>query len=416
MGLRGAKEDFPLLVNSPNLHFLDTAASSQKPKQVLDAVNSFYSNEYANVHRGSYELSQRATAKYEGSRKKIAQYLGISSSEELIFTHGTTDSINIVAEALNKSFDSTKYKSVVVTRSEHHANFVPWQSFAKANNCEFLITELSEDLRTLDLEDFKKKLLDKPYIVALSSSSNVLGNCVPWKEMASLAKQSGALVLVDFAQSVAHEKINIDECRDLIDFLSFSSHKIFGPTGVGVLWAKKEWLLATEPKRFGGDMISVVEDHQSTWNDLPWKWEPGTPPIAQAVGMAAGFDYIYSLGLEDVAAYESDLTFLAIDAFKKIEGIEIYGDLSSKKRNPLLTFNLEGVHSLDLASWLDQRGLALRSGHHCTQPLHRKLGKDSSIRASFSVYNDSRDVDALVEGVQQASIFFKKIKSKRRSR
>jgi cysteine desulfurase / selenocysteine lyase len=415
-GLKGCRSDFPLLSSHPELHYLDTAASAQKPSLVIDAISNFYSNDYANVHRGSYELSQRATTKYEESRKKIASFLGLSKEQCLIFTRGTTEAVNLVAQALAQSHQKTPLRSVLVTRAEHHANFVPWQQLAKTCGISFVISELDTALKELDLEHYRELLKKhQPSVVALSSSSNVLGNRHPWREMAKLAKAAGALVFLDLAQSVAHDSISLDEESGHVDFVAFSAHKIFGPTGIGVLWAKEEHLLGFEPTHFGGDMIHLVGDTSTSWNELPWKWEPGTPAIAQAVGFGAAIEYLTKkFSFSEIKEFETGLCAQALEGLSAVKGICIYGIPDATKRAPLVTFNLEGVHPLDLATWLDQRGLALRSGHHCTQPLHRKLGVESSIRASFSIYNDKPDVEALISGVNEAAEFFEKLRSRKK--
>lgn len=413
-GLRGCAKDFPLIEANPQLHYLDSAASSQKPKAVIESLSRFYSCDYANVHRGSYELSQRATSLYEGARSKIASFLGLKSDRQVIFTKGTTDGVNIVMQALAKKHQETPMSgAVLVLRSEHHANFVPWQQLAKTASLPFLIAELTSDKRQIDLDHFSSLVsLHKPSVVAISSSSNVLGNSHPWRQMAKIAKNHGALVFLDLAQSVAHDPVNFSKDEDLVDFAVFSAHKIFGPTGIGILWGKAEHLESLEPTHFGGDMISLVGDHSTTWNELPWKWEPGTPAIAEAVGFGAAIDYFLKFDRSEVLSFEHNLCAEAIKGLWAIEGVEIYGVLDAKLRAPLVTFNLKGVHSLDLATWLDQRGLALRSGHHCAQPLHRSLGVESSIRASFSIYNDLGDVRSLIEGVADAASFFTRLKHK----
>lgn len=417
MGLRGCANDFPLIARHPQLHYLDTAASAQKSQSVIDAISGFYQNHYANVHRGSYELSQVATSLYEGSRARVAKFMGLQGDRQVIFTRGTTDGVNIVAQALAKQHESHPLRGgVMITRAEHHANFVPWQQLALKTKKEFLIAELSADLRSVDLDNYAKLIkAHRPALVALSSSSNVLGNRHPWREMAKLAKAEGAMVFLDVAQSVAHDPLDLSRDSELLDFVVFSAHKVFGPTGIGVLWAQESYLLEWEPTHFGGDMIAVVEDHKTTWNELPWKWEPGTPPIAEAVGFGAALDYLARFDYEEIHAYEQELCSAALAGFAGIEGLDIYGTLDAALRGPLVAFNLRGVHSLDLATWLDQRGVAVRSGHHCAQPLHRALGVESSLRASFSIYNDSDDVTALLDGVREAAVFFAKIRKKKDS-
>ncbi|HVJ65146.1 MAG TPA: aminotransferase class V-fold PLP-dependent enzyme, partial [Bdellovibrionota bacterium] len=300
-------------------------------------------------------------------------------------------------------------------RAEHHANFVPWQQLARETGSPFLIAELTADKRAVNLDHYAELLKKhRPSVVAFSSSSNVLGNRHPWREMARLAKAEGALVFLDLAQSVAHDPVDLSRESELLDFVVLSGHKVFGPTGIGVLWGKEEFLSQWEPTHFGGDMISHVGDAETTWNVLPWKWEPGTPPIVEAVGFGAAVEYLTStFDFGEIHDFETALCTRALSGLQEIEGLEIYGTLDASQRGPLVAFNLKGVHSLDLATWLDQRSLALRSGHHCAQPLHRALGVESSLRASFSIYNDQDDVEALLRGVSDAANFFARLRKKK---
>lgn len=407
------KEDFPILrrqIRGKPLVFLDSGASSQKPRAVIDAISSFYETNYANVHRGVYLLSQEASELYENVRDKVCEYLGRPKTEEVIFTSGATDAVNLVATALERRDlgqfgDIGPGDDIVVTRMEHHANFVPWQQLALKKKANFKIVELTPEGR-IDMEDFKKKLSGRPKIVAFTMMSNVLGTVNPVREMATLAKKAGALVFIDGAQGVVHLDFKISDLGP-IDFLAFSAHKMCGPTGVGVLWARSEVLWAMQPYRYGGDMIAKVDDGTCTWNELPWKFEAGTPHIEGVIGFGAALDYLLALGRGNIAAHEKILTAYALKRLGAIEGLRIIGPATAESRGAVISFLVDGVHPHDLATFLDMEGIATRAGHHCAQPLMRAYGEAATIRASFYIYNTTDDVDRLAEAIIKAQDYFR---------
>ena len=399
------RSDFPILaraVHGKPLVYLDNAASSQKPRAVIDAMSRYYLQSNANVHRGVHVLSQEATDAYEGVRPKVRAFIGARHDHEVIFTRGTTESINLVATAWAR--DNLKPgDAVVVTRMEHHSNFVPWQAVAKRTGAEFRIAELKSDL-SVDLDHFSECLRGRPKIVAISMMSNVLGVLNPVAEMARMAKDAGALVLVDAAQAVAHLPVRIAELGP-IDFLAFSSHKMCGPTGIGVLWGREEVLNAMSPYQYGGDMIRRVGDRDTDWNELPYKFEAGTPAIAEVIGLGAAIDYLSGIGMEKIKAYEQWLASEVYGRMERLEGVKLV-KAAGAVRAPILNFVVDGVHPHDLAQLLDSEGVAVRAGHHCVQPLLTKLGHPATTRASFAFYNTVDEADALVEAVRKAQAYF----------
>lgn len=399
------RNDFPILdqeINGYPLVYLDSAATSQKPRQVIEAVDRYYRNDNANVHRGVHTLGNRATEGYEGARETVRKFLNASSTEEIIFTRGTTTALNLVADSYGCA-NVGKGDEIIITYMEHHSNIIPWQQLAKATGAILKYVDLEED-GTLALEKVSAAMTDRTKIVSMMYVSNVLGTMNPIKEITEIAHAHNAIMVVDAAQAAPHMKLDVQNLD--CDFLAFSGHKLCGPTGIGALYGKKELLNAMEPVEFGGEMIDFVGLYESTWKELPWKFEGGTPIIAGAIGMAAAIDYIESIGLDAIEAHEHELVAYAMEQMKQVEGLEIYGPLDSGKRAGIVTFNLEGVHPHDLATVLDMNGIAVRAGHHCCQPLMKWLEVSATARASFYLYNTKQDVDRLVEGLHIAKEYF----------
>jgi cysteine desulfurase / selenocysteine lyase len=398
----GLRPDFPLLVNNPGLHYLDSAATSQKPKVVLDALRDFYETANANPHRGAYALSVRATECYHQSRVRVAQFLGVRDSDCLIFTRGTTEGLNLVAGSWGMANVSSD-DEIVVTAMDHHANFVPWQVLAMRRGAKFTICELTQDGK-IDL-DFLSGLLNKrTKIVAVSHVSNALGTINPIAEVARLVREkTDAILVCDGAQSAPHFPVSFDSLG--VDFYAFSGHKMLGPMGIGGLIGKREMLEEMPPYQTGGDMIEFVHDDRTTWNVLPYKFEAGTPNAANAVGLAAAVEYLDKIGMDRVRSHERALMSAAQERLAAIEGLHIYGPPASE-RSGVLSFTLGDVHPHDLATILDGEGVCIRAGHHCAQPLMRRLDVPATARASFYVYNDETDIDALVAGIHKAREIF----------
>lgn len=396
---------FPVLnqeVNGHPLVYLDSAATSQKPTQVLEVVKKYYELDNSNVHRGVHTLGNRATDSFEGAREKVRKFINAKSTKEIIFTRGSTTSLNTVASSYGEA-NVEEGDEVVITLMEHHSNFIPWQQLAKRKKAKLKFIELEQD-GTISLEKVKDIITNKTKIVAITMASNVLGTINPIKEIAEIAHEYGAVIVVDAAQGAPHMPIDVQDLN--CDFLAFSGHKMCGPTGIGALYGKQEHLEKMEPIEFGGEMIDFVELYDSTWKELPWKFEGGTPNIAGAVGLGAAIDFITEIGLDKIAEHEHKLVEYAIKEMSKIEGITIYGPLDPNKRCGLITFNLEGVHPHDLATVLDMNGIAIRAGHHCAQPLMKWLKVSATARASFYIYNNEQDVDRLVEGLRIAKEYF----------
>ncbi|EPT7270186.1 cysteine desulfurase [Listeria monocytogenes] len=399
------RADFPILdqeINEKPLAYLDNAATSQKPKQVIEALTHYYEFDNANVHRGVHTLAARATDAYESARGKVAKFIHAREVAEIIFTRGTTSAINLVvdiyAEANIEAGDE-----IVISYLEHHSNLIPWQQLAKRKGAVLKYIELEED-GTISVEQAKKTIGEKTKIVALAHVSNVLGTITPIKEIAAIAHQFGAVILVDGAQAVPHMEVDVVDLD--ADFYAFSGHKMMAPTGIGALYGKRELLDAMEPTEFGGEMIDFVELYDSTWKELPWKFEAGTPIIGGAIALGAAIDYLAEVGLENIHAHEQALASYAIEEMSKIEGITIYGPKDASKRCGLVTFNLEGAHPHDIATILDEDGIAIRAGHHCAQPLMKWLDVSSTARASFYIYNTKEEIDALIDGLKLTKEYF----------
>jgi len=395
------REDFPLLASNPDLHYLDSAATSQKPRVVLDAMMYYYTHDNANPHRGAYALSARATERYHEARERIAKFVGVRDSARLIFTRGTTESLNLVATAWGRA-NVQAGDEIVVTGLEHHANFVPWQQLALGVGAKLRVCQLTSD-GGVDLDHLAALVGPRTKVVAFSHVSNALGTINPVAELSAIARRAGAIVVCDGAQAAPHLPLDIDSLD--VDFYAFSGHKMLGPMGCGVLVGRRALLEAMPPYQSGGDMIEYVGDERSTWNVLPHKFEAGTPNVADAVGLAAACDYLDALGMSAVRAHEQQITTLATERLSAIPDIRIYGP-SPDRRSGVVSFTVGDVHPHDLATILDEGGVCIRAGHHCAQPLMRRLNVPATARASFYVYNTEADVDALVAGIERARDVF----------
>ncbi|EHR7112143.1 cysteine desulfurase [Listeria monocytogenes] len=399
------RADFPILaqeINEKPLAYLDNAATSQKPKQVIEALTHYYEFDNANVHRGVHTLAARATDAYESARGKVAKFIHAREVAEIIFTRGTTSAINLVVDSYAEA-NIEAGDEIVISYLEHHSNLIPWQQLAKRKGAVLKYIELEED-GTISVEQAKKAIGEKTKIVALAHVSNVLGTITPIKEIAAIAHQFGAVILVDGAQAVPHMEVDVVDLD--ADFYAFSGHKMMAPTGIGALYGKRELLDAMEPTEFGGEMIDFVELYDSTWKELPWKFEAGTPIIGGAIALGAAIDYLAEVGLANIHAHEQALASYAIEEMSKIEGITIYGPKDASKRCGLVTFNLEGAHPHDIATILDEDGIAIRAGHHCAQPLMKWLDVSSTARASFYIYNTKEEIDALIDGLKLTKEYF----------
>ncbi|EFT4527886.1 cysteine desulfurase [Listeria monocytogenes] len=399
------RADFPILaqeINEKPLAYLDNAATSQKPKQVIEALTHYYEFDNANVHRGVHTLAARATDAYESARGKVAKFIRAREVAEIIFTRGTTSAINLVVDSYAEA-NIEAGDEIVISYLEHHSNLIPWQQLAKRKGAVLKYIELEED-GTISVEQAKKAIGEKTKIVALAHVSNVLGTITPIKEIAAIAHQFGAVILVDGAQAVPHMEVDVVDLD--ADFYAFSGHKMMAPTGIGALYGKRELLDAMEPTEFGGEMIDFVELYDSTWKELPWKFEAGTPIIGGAIALGAAIDYLAEVGLENIHAHEQALASYAMEEMSKIEGITIYGPKDASKRCGLVTFNLEGAHPHDIATILDEDGVAIRAGHHCAQPLMKWLDVSSTARASFYIYNTKEEIDELIDGLKLTKEYF----------
>ncbi|MBF6599740.1 MAG: cysteine desulfurase [Dehalococcoidia bacterium] len=400
------RRDFPILernVHGKPLVYLDNAATTQKPRSVIDRLVHYYEHENANIHRGLHTLAEEATAAYEASRLKVGEFINAEHpGQEIIFTRNTTESINLVANAWGRK-NLKPGDEIVFSAMEHHSNLIPWQLIALATGARLRFIELDESGH-LRRDDALAKIGERTKIVAITQMSNVLGTINPVKELAQLAHRAGAVVLVDGAQSVPHMPVDV---RDIdCDFLAFSAHKMLGPTGVGVLYGKRDLLEVMDPFLGGGEMIKRVTFESSTYADLPHKFEAGTPNIADVIAFAPAIDYLQALGMDAVREHERDLTQYAIDALERVEGVTVYGPKDATERGGAVTFNYGDLHPHDLSQVLDAEGVAIRAGHHCAQPLMRELGVVATARASFYVYNRTDEVDALIDALGAADRIF----------
>ena len=398
------RADFPVLdqiVNDEPLIYLDNAATTQKPQAVLDVLNHYYLHDNANVHRGVHTLAERATAEFEAARKKVQQFIHANSNKEIIFTKGTTDSLNIVAQSYGEFIQAGD--EIVISKMEHHANLIPWQQLAKRKQAVLRYIPLTADGH-LDVQAAKTIINEKTAIVALAQVSNVLGTVNPVKKIAQLAHQHQAIMVVDGAQAVAHMPVDVQELD--CDFYCFSGHKMCGPTGIGVLYGKQALLEKMEPVAFGGEMIDFVDLYESTWTELPWKFEAGTPNIASAIGLGAAIDYLEKIGMQTIHEYEQAIVAELLPKLQQIDGLTIYGPQNPAEHTAVIAFNLDHLHPHDVASALDMQGIAVRAGHHCAQPLIKELGCFATARASFYFYNTKEEADQLVAAILATKEFF----------
>ncbi|MFI5391583.1 MAG: aminotransferase class V-fold PLP-dependent enzyme [Bacteriovoracales bacterium] len=401
--IKTIRKDFPQLeelVRGRPLVYLDNAASTLKVKSVIDSIHQHFSKEVANVHRGVHFLSEQGTVKYEKSRENVAKFLNAKFPHEIIFTKGTTEAINLVASSFGTMILKPGDK-ILLSTMEHHSNIVPWQMICEKTGAKLVVIPINDKGEIL-LEEYKKLLDEKVKIVSIAYISNSLGTINPIKEMIRLAHAVGAKFMVDAAQAVAHKKVDVADLD--CDFLAFSSHKIFGPTGLGVLYGKEELLKAMPPYQGGGDMIETVTFEKTTYNELPFKFEAGTPPIAEVIALNEAIDYVQKIGFENIGKYEHDLLVYAIEELKTVPGIKLIG--TAQNKSTVISFNLEGIHPSDVGTILDQQGIAVRTGHHCTQPVMRRFGIEGTVRASFSIYNTKEEVDALVAALKKVKDFF----------
>ncbi|HZP36827.1 MAG TPA: cysteine desulfurase [Methylomirabilota bacterium] len=391
------RPDFPILTRAVNGHplvYLDSAASSQKPASVIEAIQRYYETSHANVHRSIHTLGEEATERYEAARDAVRAFIGARTREEIVFTRGTTESLNLVAQAVGRTLRPGD--EIVVSELEHHSNLVPWQMVCRDRGTVLKAIPLLPE-GYLDLDAYARLLSPRTRMVAVAHVSNVLGTINPAAQIVEQAHRVGALVCLDGAQAVPHLPVDVTAIG--ADFYAFSGHKMLGPTGIGVLHGRREVLERLEPAWGGGEMIKEVWIDHAQWNDLPWRFEPGTPPIAGAVGLHAAVEYLGKLGMAQVSAHEQALTAAALDALAPIPGVTLYGPRNPEMRGAVVAFNVEGLHPHDGAALLDQRGIAVRAGHHCAQPLMKRLRIAGTLRASFSVYNTIQDVQRLAEGV-----------------
>ncbi|MCK4041438.1 cysteine desulfurase [Streptococcus suis] len=397
------RKDFSILdqvVNDEPLVYLDNAATTQKPQQVLDVLADYYQTDNANVHRGVHTLSERATARYEAARQKVADFIQAKSSKEILFTRGTTTSLNWVAQFAKEILQPDQ--EVIISVQEHHSNIIPWQQACQQIGAKLRYVPLKDG--ELDVDSLKSILSEKTKFVSLAHVSNVLGGVVPIGEIAELVHQVGAYLVVDGAQSVPHMAVNVQELD--VDFFAFSGHKMLGPTGIGVLYGKEELLNLMSPVEFGGEMIDFVYEQSATWKELPWKFEAGTPNIAGAIGLGAAVDYLTEIGMDAIQAHEAELVDYVFPKLQAIPGLTIYGSQDLSKRTGVIAFNLDDLHPHDVATALDYEGVAVRAGHHCAQPLLRYLQVPATVRASFYIYNTKADCDKLVEAIIKTKEFF----------
>ena len=397
------RKDFPILdqiVNDEPLVYLDNAATTQKPKAVLEAVNRYYQEDNANVHRGVHTLAERATASYEAARETVRRFINASSTKEVLFTRGTTTGLNWIGRFAEEILEEGD--EVLISIMEHHSNILPWQEACRKTGAKLVYVYLKDG--GLDLEDFRKKLTDRTKFVSIAHASNVLGVINPVQEIAQLAHEKGAIVVVDGAQSVPHMKIDVQTLD--ADFFVFSGHKMAGPTGIGVLYGKEQYLNQMSPIEFGGEMIDFVYEQSATWKELPWKFEAGTPNMAGAIGLAAAIDYLEAIGMDAIERHEQDVIAYVFPKLQAIEGLNIYGSQDLAKRSGVISFNLGDLHPHDLATALDYEGVAVRAGHHCAQPLIQYLEVPATARASFYLYNTKEDCDKLVEALIKTKEFF----------
>ena len=401
------RKDFPILsrtIYGKPLVYLDNAATSQKPTSVIQSLVDYYESYNSNIHRGVHTLSMEATDRHEDARSKCTRFIGAKEDKSLIMVRNTTEAINLVAQTWGKHNISAG-DEILTTHMEHHSNLVPWQKLAEQNGASLQFIELDED-GMLNLSNIDDLITERTKLLALTHMSNVLGTINPVKELTAIAHKMGAKVLIDGAQSVPHMKVDVTDLD--CDFFAFSGHKMLAPTGIGVLYVKPEILESMEPFLFGGDMVSQVWDDTATWNDLPWKFEAGTPNIADLIGLGAAIDYLESLGMDQVREHEMALTGYALEQFDRLNDIKVFGPKDLSKRGGVISFHSDDVHPHDMGTMLDREGIAIRTGHHCAMPLTRKLSVVATARASFYIYNTEEEVDKLTAAIRATLDYFAK--------
>jgi cysteine desulfurase/selenocysteine lyase len=408
ISIENIQKDFPILKRTvregKRLVYLDNASTTQKPIQVIDAISNYYTNYNANIHRAVYALAEEATAAYEATRDKVAKFLNIKNREEIIFVRGTTEGINLVSYSWGRTHIG-QGDIIVTTEYEHHSNIVPWQLLAKEKGAkiEYIGVDDNGELLLDQLDSYLET--GKVKLVAFSQMSNVLGTITNTEEIINKCKKAGVKTLIDAAQSVPHMKVDLEKLD--CDFFAFSAHKMLGPTGVGILWVRKEILETMVPFHGGGDMIREVHKYETTWNDLPYKFEAGTPNIADVIGFGAAIDYLSNIGMDNIRQHQIELTKYALEKLSTVKGIKIYGPKDISKRGGVISFNFHDVHPHDVAQIIDQEGIAVRSGHHCAQILMERLDVAATNRASFYIYNTKEDIDILVKSLEKVSELFK---------
>ncbi|MEW6457394.1 MAG: cysteine desulfurase [Acidobacteriota bacterium] len=405
MNVNEIRKDFPILsvlIRGKPLIYLDNAATTQKPVSVIEAISEYYKAQNSNVHRGIYLLSEEATKNYEDARFRIAKFINAPSFKNIIFVRNTTEAINLVAYAWARKFIG-EGDEILLTEMEHHSNLIPWQFISREKKAKLKFIPVLED-GTLDSESIEKLLTEKTKIVALTHMSNVLGTINPVKEITKLAHKNNSLVLIDGAQSAPHFKVDVQDID--CDFFAFSGHKMLGPMGIGILFAKEKILEEMDPFMGGGEMISQVWYDRATFNELPWKFEAGTPNVSGAIGLKKAVDYLEKLGMDNVRNIERELTFYALEKMKELDDIILYGPMKEEIRGGVISFNFRTIHSHDVGTVLDYEGIAIRAGHHCAQPLMRKLNVPATVRASFYIYNEKEEIDILMNALKKVREIF----------
>ena len=390
------RNDFPIFRKKDgDFIYLDSASTSQKPESVIESISSYYNSYAANIHRALYEIGEKATDRYESVREKVKRFINVPDSHVVIFTRSTTESINLIAYAWGTK-KLAKDDQILITEMEHHSNIVPWQLLSSRSNASLNYIPIKKD-GTLELEELKKNISSKTKLVSASHQSNVFGTINPINDIIDEAKKIGAVTVIDGAQAVPHMKVDIKELD--CDFYAFSGHKMLGPTGVGVLVARKNILEEMDPFMGGGEMINTVDMNESTWNEVPWKFEAGTPNIAQVIGLGSSIDYIEKIGIDMIHQHEQELLHYGLEILSQNEDITLYG--KAKKRGAVIPFNVKNIHPHDLAKFLDTDGICIRAGHHCAQPIMNKLGISATARASFYLYNTKEDIESLAESIKK---------------
>lgn len=404
--LQQIRKDFPILnqkVNDEPLVYLDNAATSQKPNQVIDEIVRYYQNDNANTRRGVHTLGERATEEFEAARQKVQQFINAKESREIIFTKGATDSLNLVTSTYGED-NIEAGDEIVISIMEHHSNLIPWQQLANRKKAVLKYIGLTADGQ-LDMADARKQITDKTKIVSIVHASNVLGVTNDIKQLAKIAHAHNAIMVADGAQAVPHMSVDVQDLD--VDFYAFSGHKMLAPMGIGVLYGKADLLKAMSPYQYGGEMIDFVEKYQSTWTDIPWKFEAGTQNVSGAVGLGKAIDYLSSIGMENVENYEKELVSYVLPKLLEIDGLTVYGPQDADHHSGVISFNLKGLHPHDVATALDMDGVAIRAGHHCAQPLMKYLDLVATARASFYIYNNKQDADELIQAICDTKEFFK---------